>query len=270
MNKSNIAKFFKNVRVTVSKHSPEILTGIGLAGMVTTTVLAVKATPKALRILEEERENRKADRENGVDEQFAPEKISALDTVKLCWKCYIPAVISGATSAACIIGASSTNAKRNAALATAYKLSEAAFAEYKEKVVETIGEKKEKTVREQIAKEQLEQHPVAKNEVIITGRGTSRFFDSISKRHFKSDIETIRRVQNDLNREMINDLFGYVSLNDLYIALGLEPLSIGDGLGWNLDQMIDLDFDAQIDSDGEPSIVLTYTVAPKYNYDKLP
>lgn len=270
MNKTNIATFFKNVQMAVSKHSPEILTGIGLAGMVTTTVLAVRATPKALKILEEERENRRKDLGTGpIDDLLEPVKISALDTVKLCWKCYIPAVISGVTSAACIIGASSVNAKRNAALATAYKLSEAALVEYKDKVVETIGEKKEQVIREQIDKDKVENNPVNKTEIIMTGKGNTLFFDSISKRYFKSDIEKIRRAENTLNKEMLHDMFGYVSLNDLYDEIGLERLSIGDELGWNVNKLIELDFTTQLTPDNEPCIVLTYSVEPKYNYTSI-
>ena len=56
MNKPKLAATFRNVKTAMAKHSPEILTGIGIAGMIGTTVLAVKATPKALRLIEERRE----------------------------------------------------------------------------------------------------------------------------------------------------------------------------------------------------------------------
>ena len=91
MNKTKLSQFTKNVRMSMSKHSPEILTGIGIAGMVTTTVLAVRATPKALKIIEEKK------REEDVD------KLKPVEIVKSTWKCYIPAAITGATSLACLI-----------------------------------------------------------------------------------------------------------------------------------------------------------------------
>ena len=130
MNKLNLSKIVKGVQVGLTKHSSEILTGIGIAGMITTTILAVKATPKALGLIEESK------KEWGVDE------LSPIDTIKVAWKPYIPAMATGVASVACLIGASSVNMKRNAALATAYKLSETAFSEYKEKVVETNPEMK--------------------------------------------------------------------------------------------------------------------------------
>ena len=165
MTKAQVANFFKGVQKTVSKHSPEILTGLGIGGMVTTTVLAVKATPKALKLIEEKK------REEHVDD------LTVIDTVKATWKCYIPATITGVTSIVCLVGASSVSARRNAALATAYKISETALTEYREKVVETIGEKKEKSVREKIDKDRIDKNPVSKNEVIITKSGETLCYD---------------------------------------------------------------------------------------------
>ena len=55
MNKESILKFFNTVKAGTIKHSPEILTGVGIAGMITTTVLAVKATPKALRLIDDKK-----------------------------------------------------------------------------------------------------------------------------------------------------------------------------------------------------------------------
>lgn len=47
MQKSNLTKVFNSMKIATVKHSPEILMGIGITGMVTTTVMAVRATPKA-------------------------------------------------------------------------------------------------------------------------------------------------------------------------------------------------------------------------------
>lgn len=268
MSKPNVSKFFKDVQASLVKHSPEILTGIGIAGMLTTTVLAVQATPKAVRLLEQEREYRRMDRENGVDESIAPDKISAIDTIKICWKSYIPAAVTCGVSIACIIGASSVHARRNTALATAYKLSETALSEYREKVVETIGEKQEKLIQEKVDKERIEKNPVSKNEVIITEKGNTLCYDPISDRYFKSDIEKIRRAENTLNKRMMHDLTGYITLNDWYDELGLHRLNnVGDDLGWNTSRgLLDIDFSSQIADDGTPCIVLNYIVAPRRDY----
>lgn len=255
MKKPDVTKIIKNTKAVMSKHSPEILTAIGIAGMISSTVLAVKATPKALMLIEDARY------EKGED-------LTAIEKTKACWKCYIPAAVSGVTSAACLIGANSVNAKRNAALATAYKISETALTEYKEKVVETIGEKKEKTVRDKVAKGKVDKNPVSKNEIIITEKGNTLCYDAISGRYFKSDIEKIKKAANELNRRMLSEM--YISLNEFYHSLGLHETSLGDNLGWNIDEgLIDLDFSSQIADDGTPCIVVDYLIAPRYDYSKL-
>ena len=187
---SKLSVFFKAARNTASKHSPEILTGIGIAGMITTTVLAVKATPKALKLMDDARYDKEED-------LTVPEK------VKVTWKCYIPATLLGLASVGCLIGANSVNLRRKAALATAYKLSETALAEYKEKVIETVGEEKAKDIRSAIAKDKMEKNPVTKSEVIITDKGESLFCDSISGRYFKSDMNTIEKAVNTINRRYL-------------------------------------------------------------------
>lgn len=256
MHKPNLSNMFRSIRLVVSKHSPEILTGVGIAGMITTTVLAVKATPKALKLIEEKK---KADR---VDE------LTPLDTVKTCWKPYASAAVTGTFSIACLIGANSVNARRNAALATAYKISETALTEYREKVVETFGEKKEQQVRDNVDQARLEKNPVTTSEVIITEKGNTLCYDSISGRYFKSDIESIKRAQNELNRRIITDM--YVSLNELYDELDLDHTKVGDDLGWHVNKgLIDIRFGTQIADDGTPCIVVDYQVAPYYDFYKF-
>ena len=254
MGKTNLATIAKDIRKFASKRSPEILTGIGIAGMITTTILAVRATPKALELIEEQKE------EESVDE------LSSFEVVKVAWKPYIPAMVTCIASTACLIGASSVNTKRNAALATAYKLSETALSEYRDKVVETIGEKKERIVRDKVAEERVKKNPVSKNEVIITGNGKTLCFDPISGRYFMCSIETIKKAENTLNKQMLHDISGYVSLNEFYDELGLDHTSVGNDLGWNTNQLIDIDFSSQLNDNGEPSVVLDYLVAPKCDY----
>lgn len=261
MSKLNLAKAFKDIQTLVSKHSPGILTGIGIAGMITTTVLAVRATPKALTLIDD----KKKELELTTDEKLPP-----VETVKATWKCYIPAAITGVTAAACLIGANSVNARRNAALATAYNLSATALSEYKEKVVETIGEKKEQAVREKIAEDKLKNEPIDRAKVIVTGSGTTRFYDDISKRRFMSSIDKIKNARNDLNARMLEGE-DFVSLNDFYYEIGLEPTGFGDDIGWNVyggrKGMISINLDSAIvDTDGEPCIVLEYTVSPERGY----
>lgn len=258
MNKPNMAALFKNVKMAVSDHSPEILTGLGIAGMITTTILAVRATPKALELIDDKKD------ELGM---YPTEKLHPTEVVKTTWKCYLPATITGVTSVACLIGASSVNSRRNAALATAYNLSASALTEYKDKVLETVGEKKEQLIRDKVAEERINKEPVNQSAIIVSGNGNTRCFDTITKRRFVSDIESINKIVNELNRRMINGE-DYISLNEFYYELGLDGSSIGDELGWNVSTgLIELDFSAQLDTDGTPCIVIDYTVAPKRGFN---
>ena len=256
MNKSKISVISKDIRTGLSKHSPEILTGIGIAGMITTVVLAVKATPKAMQLLEEKYGNN-----NGHP---FPKK----EVIKTCWKPYTPAAVTCVASVTCLVGASSVNAKRNAALATAYKLTETALSEYKEKVVEEIGEKKEKVIHEKIAHDHIKKNPVSDNQVIITEKGNTLCYDDVSGRYFKSDIDAIKSAINEVNRKMTYE--NYISLTEFYTEIGLAPTSMSDYLGWNLDDgLLEIDLGAKLTDDGKPCIVLQYLVAPRYEFDKL-
>lgn len=254
--KKEIAKSFLSLKTAIKKHSPEILTGIGIAGMITTTVMAVRATPKAPILIEERKE------------EIGAEKLEAMDMVKTTWACYIPAAITGTLSVACLIGASSVNARRNAALATAYTLSESALKDYQGKVIEMFGEKKNEAVKDAVAKDKVEKNPVVTREVIITEKGNTLCYDAISGRYFKSDIEKIKKAECELNRQMLDDM--YVSLNDFYYEIGLDSVKLGDELGWNVDSgYIDLSFSSQLASDGTPCLVIDYSVAPRYDYRNL-
>jgi hypothetical protein len=256
MGKLNFVKFVNDVQAVLTKHSPEILTGIGIAGMITTTVLAVKATPKALQLIEEKK------KEQDV------EKLTPVETVKTTWKCYIPAAVTGVTGVGCLIGASSVNARRMTALTTAYKLSETALTEYKDKVIETVGEKKEKTIREKVAEKQVMDNPVKTSEVVMTGNGDTRFYDPMSGRHFTSNLDKVKKAENNLNNEMLHSITGYSSLNEFYDEIGLPHMDIGDQFGWNAENLIKIDVHAIVDDDGNPTIVLDYVNRPDYNYYK--
>lgn len=257
MNTSALSNAFKSFQLSIRKHSPEILTGIGIAGMIGTTVMAVKATPKAIKLLEEKK------RAENVD------KLHPIDAVKVTWKCYIPAAATGITSAACLIKACSINTRRNAALATAYNLSKTALTEYKEKVTETIGESKEQTIVDKIAKDKLEKDPVEKRETVnnVTA-GPTRCYDALFGRCFYSSKDEIERAIIRLNRRIATNM--YASLNELYFELNLPSVKMGELLGWNFDDgELKVDYSSIVDTDGTPCLVMSFEVAPKYDYYKI-
>lgn len=273
MNKLNVIKVIKGLRFGLQKHSPEILTGIGIAGMVTTAVLAVRATPKALLLLEQEKQRKNDELKAAANETDSGEceeieKLKPVEAIRVAWTCYIPSAVTGVLSIACLIGASSVNARRTAALATAYSLSESALKEYQEKVIETIGEKKEQGIRDSVAKDKLKRDPVVNKEVIITGKGETLCYDSITSRYFKCDIEKLRKVENMMNKRLLSEM--YISLNEFYYEIGLNQTDIGDDLGWNIeDGLVDLEFSSQLAEDDTPCLVIGYRVSPRCSFRSL-
>jgi hypothetical protein len=254
----NLSDFSKKAILTFKKHSPEILTGVGIAGMLTTTVLAVKATPEAMRRIEK----KKRDEDHKT--------LTAVQTVQASWKCYIPAAVTGVMSTACLIGVSTLNGRRNAALATAYSLSETALHEYRDKVVETIGEKKEEAIRESIDKDRVERNPPSQEILMAEGCGKTLCYDATFGRYFYSDVETLRHAANKLNRQMNVMSEPYVSLNEFYMEINLPTVDAGDALGWNMYRgAIELEFSSQLANGSTPCLVMSFKVMPDYKYTEI-
>lgn len=257
MNTSKFKNAYRIARRSVTKHSPEILTGFAVAGMISTVGLAITATPKAVQLIEQSKE------ETGV------EKLPPVEVVKTTWRCYVPMALSGVFTIGCMVGATSVSVKRNAALAAACKLSEVAFSEYRDKVVETVGEKKEKTVRENIVKDHVESRSFEPIDIIDTGKGKTLFLDPLSDRPFLSDRDAIIKAENEINRQMLHDISGYSSLNDWYDELGLRHTDVGKILGWNTYNLMEIDFVPALAPNGEPCLELYYTNRPKYEFDRI-
>lgn len=210
----------------IAQHSPAILSGCAIAGVVGTAALTAHAVPQAEDILFKEKYERKE-----------PE-LPLIDTIKLTWKVYLPAVLMGAATIGCIVGSSAQSNARNAALASAYGLASATLNEYKDKVVEVIGEKKEQEIRDRIADDHMKANPPREKDIVPTDKGNTLCFDRLSGRYFYSDIEYINRCIVDLNRVLVAD--DWVDLNWLYDRLGLEPVGMGDSYGWHSGQEVEL------------------------------
>ena len=258
MTKRVISTFAKSLGDAISKNSPTILTGIAVAGLVGTVIFTVKATPKALFLVEQ----RKEELNLPDDEPMKP-----LEYVKTAWRCYIPTAAIGCATIACIIGSNSINSKRTNALATAYGLTQAAFREYKSKVVETIGERKEKGIRDAIAQDKLDKDPVSNKEILIIDKGSTLCYDAHSGRYFKSDIDRIKKAENALNKQLLYDM--YISLNEFYYEIGLGSTKVGNDLGWHIDNgFIELYFSSHLADDSTPCLAINYSLAPKYGFTR--
>lgn len=253
MNNERISNFLNGIAKKIRSYSPEILIGVGISGMISSTIMAVKFTPKAIMLIKEKKIELNRD------------ELKPIEKVKVAYKCYVPSVIVSVLSIACIITASNINNRRTAALATAYSLSESALKLYQEKVMETIGEKKEQQIRDEVAKEYIVQNPMTNSEVIITESGNTLCYDPLSGRYFKSDIEKLRKSINELNRQMIMDMF--VTLNDYYDLIGLPGIPVGDRLGWNANKaLVELSFSTQL-AEGEPCLVVDFQTRPYYDFE---
>jgi hypothetical protein len=251
-------EFFKKFKMLVADNSPLILTYLSVAGVVSTAVLAVRATPKALEKIEQvHKENFMMDNPDAKNKEI----------IKVVWKDYTPAFVSGAFTIACIIGAQTINTRKNAAVVSLYSLTETALREYQAKVKEIHGENKEKKVRELVKQDSIASAPMALSEVHITGLGEQLCYDSFTGRYFKSDIETIRRAQNDINAQVLAN--NYASHNDFYKALGLSRTQFGEEAGWNLDQLLDIEFTSHLADDGRPCLCIEYQMNLKPNYYKM-
>lgn len=260
MNGKLLLKTFRN---TLAKNSPTILMGLGMAGGVSTLIMAIKATPKALKLIEDE-QNRRED-ECMVSQAVEPDQLTKLDIIRKTWKCYLPAAVMAGLTVVCFVGANSVNSRRRAAIASAYALSESALKELQTKVIETVGEKKAQEIKDSIAQDKVTKNPVKDTGIIMTNTGNTLCYDQMSGRYFRSDIEKIKQTINEMNRYLLDEM--WITMNELYDELGLERTGFGSDMGFSVDNgLIDPKFSSTLTSTGEPCLVLDFSIHPKFGY----
>lgn len=246
-----INDIWNNGKQVMVKNAPEILIGMGLAGMLTSTIMAVKATPKAMEIIREE-------------EDYLNRDLSKAEKVKLVWRPYVPAAIGYCASAALIIKANRVNNTRSAMFAGAYKLSEQALLDYKDKVIETLGEEKEREISDAVVRDKQRTQPASE---VIYGTGQCLCHDPLSGRYFNSDMDKIRKVENDLNYRLMKE--NMVSLNEFYEELGMDCTEMGFKYGWNIDDgLIEVRFTSTITDDNKLCLVVSFARNPRLDFDK--
>lgn len=258
-----VGNLLKRVKTGATKHSTGIMIAVGLVGMGSAVIAGISATPKAIRLKEE------AEKKKG-------EPLTKTEIVKVTWKGYIPAAATFVASSACIIGANKLHIKQKAALSTAYALSETAFTEYRKHVKEIVGEKKEQEIHDEVAKDSVQKNPPVASTVIFTERGNTLCYDVQFHRYFRSNIDRIRKVVNDLNFRMNTGYEEFISLNEFYTELGIPPIGpVGDDLGWNVRrELIEIRYGsclAPFDSGEEdtPCLTIDYLAQPRYDYRDL-
>ena len=214
-------KLKKDVGELLVRRSPEILTGIGIGGFFTAMFLYGEARIKANELIEERK----------LDER--KDTLTKKEEIEATWKCYIPPIVTAGASTACIVGAATKNYKRNAALAAAYSLSQETLTLTRQKIVETLGEKKESEIREEVDRERIERHPPGKGFEVNPFPPDSMF--EYNGRYFFSTWDNVRAAVNQLGEDML-DSSGEpeVTENDFFELVGLEFKRESFGRGWNL------------------------------------
>lgn len=205
-------KIYHKSVVKLRKHSPTILTCLGAGGVIGTTILAVKATPKALALLED------AEMEKG-------EELTTLEKVVVAGPAYIPTAVAGAATIACIFGANVLNKRQQASIMSAYALLESSYKEYRDKVKDLYGDETDIHIKKEIAKERIEDLDIQTEDDSVL------FYDDYSRQYFESTIEKVQEAIYLLNRELV--IKDYAYLNEYYELLGIDSPVEGWDHGWS-------------------------------------
>ena len=253
--KEKLMKTYKKVELKAIKHSPEILAGVGVVGVVGSLVMACKATTKLSDVLEESKEQLDKIKEVAADpayeEKYSQDDakkdttITYVQTAMKVTKLYAPSVILCAGSLGCLLASNNILKKRNAALSAAYMTVDKSFKEYRKRVADRFGEEVEKEIRYNIKAEEITKVDENGNEVTETVKvmdGTddpnsysdyARFFDE-SCAAWQNDAEynlTFLKAQ----QQYANDLLkarGRLFLNEVYRMLGIDETKAGQVVGW--------------------------------------
>lgn len=221
----------RNTKLYLKHHSSTILTCIGAIGVIGTSVMAVKATPKALKLIGE-----------ATDEKG--EELTKLEIVRVAAPAYIPSVVIGIGTISCIFGANVLNKQKQAAITSAYMLVDRAYKDYRNKVKELLGEETDIQIREAIAKDKRDEDITG----FVPGLGSLGgdgekylFYEENRGKYFEATMSDVLNAEYHLNRNFA--LRGFATLNEFYSFLGMEPTEFGEVLGWEFERLSN-DYDA--------------------------
>ena len=247
----------------LKRNSPTILTVIAAVGVVGTTVAAIKATPKAMKLL------KKASDEKNDD-------LTKLEVVKIAAPVYIPTVAIGVSTIACMFGANALNRKQQAALVSAYALVSNSYKEYKDKLKELYGEEAHQNVVDSIVKEKAKDVKITSESLCCASSldvnedesAIRLFYDEFSQRYFESTLAKVIGAEYHLNRNF--NLRGYCDVNEWYDFLGFTCTGADDYIGWSackfyedgMEPWIEFNhLEVQLD-DGLTCIVIEFPIGP--------
>lgn len=222
-------------KLFIKRNGSTILTVAGGIGAVATTVMAVQATPKALKTIE-------------AVEEVKGEKLTKLEIIQVAGPIYIPTVLMGVGTLACIFGANMLNKRHQAAITSAYALLDNSYKEYRKKVQDLYDVSVDEKIRSEIVKDHYKEDEPQVNP------GKELFYDYFSERFFESTQLEVLAAEAGLNKIIANDCGAY--LNEFYDLLGLDEIEAGKELGWS-NSVLD-------------SMYWTNWVDFKHSTDKLP
>lgn len=264
MEYSNI---LRRAQKLISDNSPTILTSIAVTGTLTTAYFTGKASFKAAGVLESEREARLIRNVGAPNSGREHEPEPTLkEKVLTVWKYYIPAAGALAGTITCVIFANRIGTRRAAAVATAYSLAQKGWDEYKDKVIEKIGENKERELRDELAQERVDRNPISQATVVV-GSGGVPCYEAYTGRYFMCSMEDLKAAQNKINYQVNHNL--YASLTDFYNEIGLPKTDMSDEFGWNANEQLELEFHPAFGENKEPVLSFVYRVMPVRHYDRL-
>lgn len=227
-------------------NAPVILTGLGVAGVFSTAVLAAKGGQKAQQHLSEQ-----------------PAGLTPREMLEETWQFYVPAAISAIGTATVIIAGHTVSTRRQAALMGLYTLSETTLEEYKAQTAEIVGPKKEQEIAAAASEAHVREFPPSQ-EFLLADPEKQLFLETMTGRYFNSSVELLRQAAIDMNEEIVNS--DYILLNDWYERIGLARVQIGDETGWNHTKKIELEFSAVpfkgVDESTKPIMVVNYRHNP--------
>lgn len=235
MNKLN--ELFNKAVIGAKANSPVIFAGISIVGLITTSYLSARGAINATRELDGKTLERK-------------------EELKVWGKHLAPAGISGAVTIGCIIGITRSGSRKTVAAQAALAVTERAYSEYRDKVIEEFGARKDQSIRDKVAEERLKKDPPPPQEILVTGTGSILCCETFTMRYFVSDMEKLRRAMNDLNARLLRH--DYATLDDFYYSVGLDRTSYSGQLGWKSDKLLELEFSTALTPDNRPCITFTY------------
>lgn len=240
------------IRLYLQRNSPTIVSCIGAVGVVATTIAAVKATPKALSLIEKEKAyiNKQLE-EDGW--QTRVDKLTTADTIKATWKCYIPTAIIGLLTITCIFGANTLNKRQQAAITSAYMLLDNTYKQYKEKVSKLLGDNSDTMVKKSIIEDQY-------SEITL-------FYEYHYGEFFERRKADVLNAEYQLNLKLASQ--GYACLNDFFELLGLPITQEGEVIGWSTQEGYSaIDFEHQLLEldDGMECTIINLPISPSICY----